>query len=113
MFKTGTSVRSDLSSVVGTSWYSGFMRCNKSKITIRLVIIKDIKQHTWCVYEIFDAMYNHIYKKLVEEYLAMKLDLPVIFDINGSIVTSQKLTFGQPTRYKLVHSKNFKYESGW
>ena len=93
--------------MVGTSWYSGFMRRNKSEISSKLGVIKDINRHTWCVYETFDAMYNHVYERLVEENLAMKLDSPVMFDINGSIVTDPKLAFGQPTRYKLAHPKYF------
>ena len=95
------------SSIIGSSWYAGFMRRNNSKIVSKLGVIKDIKRHTWCVYETFECMYKNVYEKLVEANIAAKLDEPVLFDINGSIVTDKALALGLPTRYKVMHPKYF------
>jgi hypothetical protein len=55
--------------VVGTGWYRGFMRRNSETIRTRQGRVKDMKRHSWCVYEHFELMYDSIYKKYMNSFI--------------------------------------------
>ena len=51
------------SNLVGIAWYRGFIKRNSGKIVSKRGRVKDVKRHTWCVFDTFDAMYKHVYEK--------------------------------------------------
>lgn len=84
------------SSVVGEGWYQGFMKRNSSQIIRRQG--KDIKCHTWFVYERFEAMYDSVYDQMVKSNVAIMLDKEVYQDKQGNIVETQDEAFGLPSK---------------
>lgn len=85
--------------VVGEGWYQGFMRRNSNKIIRKQGRIKDIKRHTWCVYERFESMYDSVYSQMVKSNVAKELENEVLLDRNGNVVEEQSNALGLPTKY--------------
>ena len=102
---SGTST-STLTSVVGIAWYRGFMKRYNDKIVSKRGRVKDIKRHTWCVYDTFEAMYKHVYDCMVESKVAVKVDIPLMYDVNGNEVSDKDLAYGIPTEFKITHPRN-------
>ena len=79
------------------------MRRNSVEIAGKRGRIKDIKRHTWCNFENFQSMYHHVYEKMVEAGVAIKVDQPLMYDINGNEVRKSDEMYGLPTQYKMVY----------
>ena len=105
---SGTSSGSSNSgeSVIGTAWYKGFMKRNACKVKSKRGHVKDIKRHTWCCFEAFESMYQHVYEKMVEAKVAVKLDNPVMYDRDGIEVTEKEKSFGLPSFFKVTDPRN-------
>lgn len=85
--------------VVGEGWYQGFMKRHNDKIIRKQGRIKDIKRHTWCVYERFQTMYDSIYSQMVKSNVAKELENEVLLDKEGNIVDNEEDSFGLPSKY--------------
>ena len=58
---------------IGLAWYHGSMHQNSANVSCKSGAIKDIKYHTWCVFDTFQAMYNHVYEKWLRHELQLTL----------------------------------------
>ena len=93
-------------SVVGVAWYRGFMKRNASKIASKKGRVKDVKRHTWCVFDTFEAMYKNVYDTMVESKVAEKVGIPLMYDISGNEVSCKESAYGLPTQYRITDPKN-------
>ena len=82
------------------------MKRNACQIASKRGRIKDIKRHTWCCFDAFESMYQHVYEKMVEAKVAVKLDVPVMYNRDGIEVTEKDKSFGLPTLLKVTDPKN-------
>jgi hypothetical protein len=89
--------------IVGNGWYNGFMERNSAIIHRRQGRVKDMKRHSWCVYENFESMYESVYKTMVKSNVAEELESECFFDKKGNIVQTKEESFGLPSKYKLKH----------
>jgi hypothetical protein len=66
--------------IVGESWYRGFMLRNENKLKRAKCKVIDNNRRTYCTYENFSNMYDAVYENMVDAGVAIKLDHEVMFD---------------------------------
>ena len=77
--------------ILGSSWYQNFMQQNKNHITRSKANFRDVNRLEWTTYDNFKAMYDSVYKQMVEAGVARKLDQPVLMDKAGNIVEKKRM----------------------
>lgn len=94
----------DEESVIGVSWYYGFLERHKDKIRRGKGKVKDVKRHTWCTYVHFEEMYNCVYAQMANSGVAVKTEEFTSYDKDGKVVVDDSQTiYGKPTQYKITH----------
>ena len=91
------------SSFTGPAWYNGFMKRHSDLIVSKHGWVKDIKRHSWCVYDTFEAMYREVYEQMVISKVAIKLDEPVLYNKEGcEVLPDDASGFGHASKYKVT-----------
>jgi hypothetical protein len=95
--------------IVGESWYRGFMLRNENKLKRAKCKVIDNNRRTYCTYENFSNMYDAVYENMVDAGVAIKLDHEVMFDKDGNETDDKTKMHGGPTRYKLIKPERCVY----
>jgi hypothetical protein len=89
------------SALIGPGWYSGFKKRYSHELKLVKAMNCDTQRATWCQYQHFEAMYDHIYKRFVEAGVASKRIEPIWQDITGMIVPDESQAFGLQCEYEV------------
>jgi hypothetical protein len=79
------------------------MKRNKDKVRKGRGKIRDIKRHTWCTYDAFVDMYQCVYSTMAENGICKYMSEPLMYDLQGNIVSDVRDMYGRPTNYVLQH----------
>jgi hypothetical protein len=88
--------------IVGTRWYSNFIKHHGDKLKTRPCRMQDRIRLTWCTLKNFSNMYDAVYKAMVKAEVAIKHDKEVMFDSKRKVSEDINKMCGKKARYELT-----------
>jgi hypothetical protein len=80
--------------IVGSRWYTNFMRRHGDKIKCKPCSIQDQNRQTWCTIDNFKNMYTALYKAMVEAGIALNYDEEVMLGCERNMRSNDEKMFG-------------------
>ena len=92
--------------LLGDGWYGGYFGRNKDLLESKKGQKYACNRADGSSYVSLEKMYDDRYDSIIRSGNGKKLDVPVLMDMRGNIVTDESLAFGLPVDVELTHPEN-------
>ena len=88
---------------IGPSYFRSFLKRHSDKIESSAPCGLEDRRAEWCTYNNISAMYERIYKGLVDAGVAKELDVPIYCNREGEQVATKEEANGRKVTHKLLY----------